>query len=512
MIKKYFLLIFFFISTLNINAKNQPNQLLENIPSEGLSFLFYYDAERLAEREYLQDVLASDLKEIFEISKEAVVYTQDIDAYFGLTVRFKLNDGVGFNKIEDIIDQSEFEVSSVKGNFIYIKEVKDKVRFGYVMNGQDYLIVKIFFQKTMIDKKYQEQFQDVLSDYQFDKISYEQFNVLRDSINKLDEKNIAPYFEKLIANDEKAILSDKALKNKTEIPTDINGKPFILYFNEKSFFSLAHIFGYRTSVMDFILKGSHNQMSEMLSDIQKMQWNESTWYGGEFGEKKAEVISVMTSKEESQNIGIDQTLLQYMPEQVTSFMAYGVDMEVMKNQIIDHISYEHEEVLTQMKLGLLLMDDDFMNFFQSGFLAVNVKPENNSEDYNLKMAFRMSNERKGKQFLRLFSQLGYIEKIEEKEENYRITHREFRDKAYLVIEGDIWILGTQSPQELRQKRKKMLKQYPEMGKSKTALVSKIQGDIFGRDSKLGEIYSISEYIDKKTMKNTISIEFNKEIL
>ncbi|WP_044201930.1 hypothetical protein [Flammeovirga sp. OC4] len=512
MIQRYFLLIFFFISTLNINAKGQPNKLLENIPSEGLSFLFYYDANRLLEQEYLKNIISSDLKEIFEISKEAVVFTQEIDEYLGLTVRFKLSEGVDFNKVKEIVEGSELQVSGVKGNFIYLKEEEQKTRFGYVMKGEDYLIVKIFFLKGVIDKKLREQLITVYDEWRFKKIAYEDYAVMKDSIYKLDEQNVIPYFDQLIANDEKAILGNKALKKQEGIPADIVDMPFIMHFNEKSFYSLTTIMGYDHSLLDFIVRPRSNDFFEALEQFQKFYLYESSWFGGDFSDSKATIVSIATSKEEPKNVGVDMDLVQYMPEKTSNFICYGMDLEIFRDQVVDHINYYLDESISQIKFGFLMLDDDFLNFFQTGMIAIDMDPNDRNRDVKAKAAFKMPNEKKGKQLLKLLAELDNIQKIEEEKEDYLITISSFRDTAYLVIEGDVWIFGTEPPSELRKKSKKMLKQNPELSGKKTTLVSRLQGDIIGRDSGFGEIYSKSEFISKKTVRNIVTIEFNKEIL
>ncbi|KXX72390.1 hypothetical protein [Flammeovirga sp. SJP92] len=511
MINRYFLLIFLFLSAINTNAKNNPSQLLNNIPSEGLSFLFYYDANRLLEQEYLKDVFSSDFKEIFEISKEAVVFVQDVDAYCGLTIRFKLNEGVDFNKIHEVIESSKLQVSSTKGNFIYLKEEQNS-QFGYVMKGEEYLIVKIFYNKGIIDKKYSEQSYEVYQEFRLNKITYDEYSTVRDSLHALDEVNIVPYFNKLIANDEKVISEQKVFKKQAQIPSDLSGSPFILHFNEKTFFSLITIIGYDNSVFDFILKPKSNDFFEILEQFQKFHLYETSWIGCDFEKNKLSIVSVTSSKEEPKKVGIDMDLVQYMPEQVSSFICYGADLGMFRDKIMDHINYDVDRTLSEMKLGFLMLDDDFLNFFQSGMIAFDMEPNSLDQEFILKAAFKMPNEKKGKQLLKLLSEFDYIQKVDESQEDYLITYSGLNDTTYLVIEGNVWIFGTQTPRQLRKKSKKMLKKNPELSGSKTTLVAKLQGDIMGRDIGIGEIYSKSDFLDKKTIRNIITVEINKEIL
>ena len=511
MIQRYFLMFFLIISVLNANAKNKPNQLLENIPSEGLSFLFYYDAEQIVEKQYLRNMLSSDMKEIFEISKEALVYTQDLNDYFGLTVKFKLNEGVDFNKVTEIVESSDLKVSSVKGNFIYLKEEGNKTRFGYIMNGNEFLIVKIYFQRELINKNYQKQLQVAIDSYNNKMLGYDEFLEVRDSLLQLDQVNVNHFFEKLIENDKKSLLNHKLIKNPIIIPSEIIQSPFLVYFSDKSTQTLTNIFGYDNGFLNQVFD---SKRIELISDLQKFNFNDSSWFGGEFKKDKIELICIMSSKEESNQKGIDLEIVKYMPENASTFIAYGVDLELFRDQIMEHVDYSFDEYISQMKVGMLLLDDDFLKFFESGFMAVEMISEGMGMQPELKYkaAFRMPNKKKGGYLLKLLNELQYVQKIEHDKENYMVTFPGNREEVYLVLEDDVWIFGSEVPSVLRQKNKKVLKQYPDMGKSKISHVTKIQKDFFGRDSEFGEINMRTEIIDKKTAKNTVTIELNKDIL
>ena len=510
MIKQYFFLLITFMWALSVNAQKIGNPLLENIPSDGISSLLYFDANRLSEYGYTKDVLSRQFREVFEYTNEGCLVTQEKENYDVITFRFTLNDKISFDSLKSLINDSKYPIVREKGDVVYMEGKKYKKRYCYVLEGEKYHTLKVFWKEGFIDPEDEKAYNENLVNLDKHLLSYDRFDAIEDSLEDLDVQKKDKFFNRLIKVDEKRTRKNKAYAEVVSVPKELIGLPFILHGNERSGDVIYKLMGKQKSIYEYIMSANSELVFEHIQKLLLIKMTQNDWYGGDFTEDQLQFITLTTATRQQANTKLDKDLLQYMPEKCTSFMNYAFDLESYRNKIIKGKNLK--DISTgKLKLGLLALDDDIFKFFKSGMLSLNKASIHNDRDYDLKVAFKMPNHTKGEYLLDILEhEFEMLIKI--KNNAYLVKHPIFEDKTtYLVIENDIWILGTYPIEELKQKNESVLVQYPDLGEENTFMVTKVQKRLIDSYSIFAEILSKSDYIDDSTIRNITTFNIRKDL-
>ncbi|NME70483.1 hypothetical protein [Flammeovirga aprica] len=487
------------------------NPLLENIPSEGISSLLYFDADRLSECGYIKDILSRQFRrDAFKITLEGCLVTQEIDNYNVVTLRFILDDKISFDSLKSMINRTNYSIVKDKGDVIYMEGEKYQKRYCYVLEGEKYHTVKAFWREGFIDPKDEKAYNENLANLEKYLLSYDRFYAIEDSLKDQDVQKKDSFFNRLMKADEKRTRKNKAYDEVVSIPNEMIGLPFILHMNERSGDVIYKLIGKKKSVFEYITNSNSEQIIDHIQKLLLVKMSQNDWFGGDFGKDQLQVTTLTPAIGQTETTKLDQDLMQYMPSECTSFMNYTLDLEMYREKVIKSRNLKDHSV-GKLKLGLLAMDEDLFNFFKSGMLSLNKTSIHNDRNYDLKIVFKMPNPTKGEYLLEILEHdFEILQKIEEN--TYSVKHPIFDDKTtYLVIENNIWILGTYSIEELKKKNENVLVKYPELGGEKTSMVTKIQKGLIDTYSIFDDIISKSEYMDDGMIRNVTTFKIRKDL-
>lgn len=510
MIHKHFYLVFILITFIKLTsfAQQKSNPFIDNIPSENLSFILYYNTDEMKDKKLIEEFTPSAVEEIFSLSKEGCVYIEDLDRYTSLTVKFKLNDNITFDKIKEVIQQTDYSISSLDGKFINLTHQNNESRHGFFYSNEEYYTLKLFFQNDWILTEHKEALENAYELVKIDSMRYSDYGDYKDSIAILAQPHIQPFFQDVVRKEKEKFNQLLSKKETVKVPDDIYNLSAFMFFNHNSIKALNKLIAFDNVVLNYLFNSTDNFMA--LQAAFQLDYLDEFWIGTSVLENHIEIVNINTTKDKVDCITLNKKLQQYIPSQATTIINYNTDLEEIKDRFLKLKNYDQNNYINEIKLALLTIDDDFMNVLQSGILSVWKEEKMYGDELNFTMAFEMPNKKKGEQLLSILcNDYQYLEDLGDN--NYFVTHRDFRDvPTYLVIINDIYVIGTLEPEELRGLKGNMSQQFSNLNPKNAFFLGELNEEIFGIYSDIQNIRVKSQNINKKTIKNTVSIQMKEE--
>ncbi|MCW3785317.1 hypothetical protein [Plebeiibacterium sediminum] len=506
-------LIIFLIPN-NFFAQSESDQLLQNIPKDSLTFVVYGNTANMPEevKEKLHESLPEVCKGITDESEKFCIYSHKHELYDAYTLKFNLDQNKTQLNPDSLLNLFGFTVKDLQLPFIKLDGGNFKKGLFYINNSD--FVLRIYTQILPVDEQVKAEYKKLSEDLKF--ANYDERNILWERIDSLMKKDSIPsaqFFDHLLEKEKSTIASSiktETLDFQSVFNTDISKSAALLYLNAKKIREIPfHIYNiFKTDIHDI------NDLTTKIAGFSG--YYEDIWVNIKTQEEKLNITTIASlPKKQKLHHNLDKELCLYLPAQETNGICiFNMEPAALKNSLIEYFNYPdyNEKKQLSSKLAIWALDDDVLNSMGNGFITLLDDHIDKRHIPDFKMALKMKNKESGRQLLSILANdAKAISKI--KDNCYLVTYEELyeKKKVHLVIDDDIWILGTQSVDELKTRinTDQFNDLYPQLNNKSISQYLYIDPEILSSSrTDLEFIESKTNFIGKNLVKTETSLIIN----
>ncbi len=495
-------------------AQTKVDQLLLNIPKDSLAFMVYANTSTMnAEvKNKLQESLPEIMKEITDETDKFCFYSHKQEFYDSYTLKFNLDQSKTTLNPDSLLKVFGFTIKELQLPYIKLDGGNFKKGLFYINNSE--YVLRIYTQILPIDEKVRAEYKKLSENLKF--ANYDERNVLWEKIDSLMKKDSVPsiqFFDHLLEEEKLNItgnIKKETLDFQSVFNSDLNESSALLYLNAKKIREIPfHFYN--------VFKTDIYEINELTAKIAGFGgYYKDIWVNIKTEGEKLNITSIASlPKKQKLHYKLDKELCSYLPAQNTSGLCiFNMQPAELKNSLIEYFNYPNynEEKQLFSKFVIWALDDDVLNSLGNGFITLLNDHIERRNIPDFKMALKMKNKDTAHQLLKILSyDAKAISQI--KDNCYLITYDELykKKKVHLVIEDDIWILGTQPIDALRSKinTERFNDLYPQLNNKSISQYLYINSEVLSSSrTDLKFIESKTSFMGKNLIKTETSLMIN----
>ncbi len=511
-LKMLVLLVFMMqVSVKTVSAQGTKYKMVESVSQDSLLFMIYGNLNEIVSgplEKLMNKKLSSNLNNVLNFADEFCFSANRSTIYDCYTLQFKKAKGVTDFKMDSLIQNLELTRGEEIASCIRLQG--DRYKNGFLRKEGKQYVLKLYVQNypvaTEIRKDYIDLSQQMGDDYYENQDIQEKLQLL----DQEDSTNSVNYFEDLI-NKEIKIAGSKEVKNPVDVKKIFGDKlknsSGIVFFDAKKISELPFLF-YRSTNYDYM------RMFEMINSLGGIyNYFDQLWLGFKQEDSTMVITTIADSKEKMDLYKkLDNDILCRLPaEKANLLCVYNFDLAALKQYIIKffYAGQFKNETRIAAKLFALAIDDDIINTIGDVALAVTGDRLNSRDIPDFKLALKMPNEQKGRLLLDILCD--DVKFFKKESENCYVVRKKFKTDEvdiHLVIDDDIWILGTGNVEALKTKLTKdqISEMYPELENKKLSQYFKLNMTALSKFEKnLKNVEVQTETLDKSKVMTTIKL-------
>ncbi len=446
--------VLFFTAAKSIIAQTSCDPLLSNIPKDSLTFMVYGNTNNMANevKEKIEKSLPSVLRDIINETEKFCLYSTKSELYDSYTLKFNLAQNSTNLNPDSLLKQFGFSIKDLQLPYIKLDGGNFKKGLFYINNSE--FTLRIYTQIQPIDKDVRKEYNEISNKLKY--ANYDEKTALWERIDTLMKKDSAlsvRFFNDLLES-EKLNISGSSKGNVYDIKSvfseDLNQSAVIIYLNAKKIREIPYHF-YN------IFKTDIYNINELVTKIAGLTgYYEDLWLNIKNTEDKFDITTISSlPKKQKLHQNLDKELCSYLPSQKTCGLCiFNMQPAELKSSLIKYFNnpdYNDKKQISS-KFAIWAIDEKVLNSLGNGFITIMDGEIDRRNIPDFKVALKMNNKETARQLLDiLINDANAITKI--KDNCYMVVYDNLyeKKKINLVIEDDIWILGTQSFDELRTK-------------------------------------------------------------
>ncbi len=492
-------------------AQTTSDPFLNNIPKDSLTFMVYGNTSLMTYevKEKLNESLPYILQDIISETNKFCIYSQKNELYDSYTLKFNLAQNNTNLNTDSLLKTLGFSIDQVQLPFIKLDGGNFKKGLFYINNSE--FTLKIYTQILPINEAIRNEYKEISTKLNF--ANYDEKRILWeriDSISKSDSTYSNKFFSSLLEEEKTKLTNDYKTESyniHSIFNADLKQSTAIVYLNAKKIHEIPfHFYNvFKTDIYNI------NDFVNKLAGI--AGYYEDIWVNIKTDQEKLNITSIASlPKKQKLHQKLDKEICTYLPSQkYAGLCIFNMKPAEIKNSMIKYfnLSEYNDKKLITSKFAVWAIDDDVINSLGNGFISIFDGEYNRHDIPDFKMALKMSDKKTANQLLNILTNdAKALSKI--KDNCYLVIYDKLyeKKKVNLVIEDDIWILGTQSFDELRSKIKQdnIATLYPKLNNKTISQYLYLNTKVFSSSKiDLEFIESESSFYGKNKIKTETSL-------